>query len=768
MSASVLELRGAPRGGGGPSRGGSRLPGGARPGERPPSLPVPAARGLAFMALAAFGVLHWMALLEPAAPGRALAALAIAGGVLVALLLAGRPPGRARHAAALAVAVAAVALAMLAGGVDSALLRPDRWVTLGNGISSGISSLPGVRVPYRGLDEWTRIVIPLGGTLLTVVCALAAFWPRRRGLGAPGLALTLLVGLYAVPAVALDFEGEFVRGAVLALLVVAFLRLEKLRVGDGGAAGVIAGGVAVLGLMLAPALDADQPWWDYETWALEAASAKSTAFTWDHGYGPLNWPRDGRELLRVRAPQAAYWKTENLDHFDGQRWSRSGSIGGLPLIPPDADPKLMNQWTQTIKVRVRNLRSDDFVTAGQGRDVSSPTVRDFIVGDGTYRSGRTLRRGDAYTAVVTVAAPNSRLRAAAPPPTDDDLAPWRRVDVPAGEVGQTGAPIFHVETAAFGDPAGEIRISRPDEGQDRPDLIDVLERGPYGEAWALAQRLRERADTQEELVDSVMSYLDTGFRYTEQPPPAARNLEGFLFTAKAGYCQHFSGAMALLLRMAGVPARVSTGFTSGSLDRKTREYVVRDLDAHSWVEVYYPTYGWVTFDPTPAAAPARSQLDDATSGTGEPRRQGAPRLGGDIPSDPGRRGAAPGEGTPWGWIALAAALGLLAGAALVLRVRRGRPAPLDELRRALARTRRDPGPGTTLSALESRFARTPAAAGYVRAVRAQRYGAAAGAPTPAAGAPTPAQRRGLRSELARGGGLLGRLRAWWALPPRAR
>jgi hypothetical protein len=85
---------------------------------------------------------------------------------------------------------------------------------------------------------------------------------------------------------------------------------------------------------------------------------------------------------------------------------------------------------------------------------------------------------------------------------------------------------------------------------------------------------------------------------------------------------------------------------------------------------------------------------------------------------------------------------------------------LDELERALRRTRRHPGAGTTLRALEDRFARSPAAAGYVRAVRDLRYG---GRPA----APTTAQRRGLRAELARGGGLVQRLRAWWALPPRA-
>ena len=153
-----------------------------------------------------------------------------------------------------------------------------------------------------------------------------AFWPRRAAHRLPGVALGLLVALYAIPAVALDFENEFLRGAALALLVLAFLRLEKLRVGDAGNAGLVAAGVAVLALMLAPALDHDQPWWDYESWALGAASARSTSFSWDHDYGPLDWPRDGRELLRVRAEKRpAYWKAENLDGFDGVRWRQQST-----------------------------------------------------------------------------------------------------------------------------------------------------------------------------------------------------------------------------------------------------------------------------------------------------------------------------------------------------------------------------------------------------------------------------------------------------------
>ena len=104
-------------------------------------------------------------------------------------------------------------------------------------VSRAIEDLPGIRVPYRGLDEWVRTVIPLGGSALVVLAAVLAFWPRRTKLGFPGLALLALMVLYVVPVVALIMEHEFWRGAAFTLLMVLFLRLEKLRRTDALAAG---------------------------------------------------------------------------------------------------------------------------------------------------------------------------------------------------------------------------------------------------------------------------------------------------------------------------------------------------------------------------------------------------------------------------------------------------------------------------------------------------------------------------------------------------
>jgi transglutaminase-like putative cysteine protease len=92
------------------------------------------------------------------------------------------------------------------------------------------------------------------------------------------------------------------------------------------------------------------------------------------------------------------------------------------------------------------------------------------------------------------------------------------------------------------------------------------------------------------------------FRYELQPGPVPGStppLVDFVLRGKEGYCQHFAGAMALMLRMLGIPARVGAGFVTGTWDARHEEWVVTDHDAHTWVEVYFPSYGWLTFNPTP-------------------------------------------------------------------------------------------------------------------------------------------------------------------------
>jgi len=98
-------------------------------------------------------------------------------------------------------------------------------------------------------------------------------------------------------------------------------------------------------------------------------------------------------------------------------------------------------------------------------------------------------------------------------------------------------------------------------------------------------------------------FLEKGrFTYTlagSGAPANVRPLDWFLFNSKKGFCQDFSSAMNVMLRMLGIPSRQMSGFGQGLFDDKTRQYIVNALDAHSWVEVFFPGYGWIAFEATP-------------------------------------------------------------------------------------------------------------------------------------------------------------------------
>src|SRR5213078_5192102 len=120
-----------------------------------------------------------------------------------------------------------------------------------------------------------------------------------------------------------------------------------------------------------------------------------------------------------------------------------------------------------------------------------------------------------------------------------------------------------------------------------------------------------------------------GFTYSLQPPPTPGlpPLVGFVLQTQTGYCQHFAGAMALMARMLGIPARVAAGFVSGRY--VNGEWQVTDRDAHTWVEAWFRGYGWLPFDPTPGrgrlAAPysAASKTFDASGAAAAAK--GAPK-----------------------------------------------------------------------------------------------------------------------------------------------
>jgi len=371
--------------------------------------------------------------------------------------------------------------------------------------------------------------------------------------------------------------------------------------------------------------------------------------------------------------------------------------------------------------------------------------------------------------------PSAERMRAADPAYPIELGQYTRIDLPLRE--ETALPDSRRYTPGVdrpsvtvplrgGDPAGSITADR------------LLGDSPYAKTYALARRLTAGAPTVYDAVDRVQDHLRTQYTYSERPQTQAYPLEAFLFEDEIGYCQQFSGAMALMLRMSGIPTRVVSGFSPGSLDKDTGEFRVRDLDAHSWVEVYFNDIGWVTFDPTPRAAPAdragrgpEAEKLDIPLGGESRLGDGASPLS-DRGGDPAATAAGRAGDEEGGPLALPVILALFvaaaaAGLALRRRARRGPGVPaaeagLRELERALPRLGWSLRPGTTLLELEHRLARAagPGSAGYVARLREGRF-SRRGARLPGS-----AERAALRRELTAAGGLRARLRGFWALPPR--
>ncbi len=722
-----------------------------------PLLPAGVARLIGFACLAGFGARQWGQIVTPTAAAAMWGAVAasLAAGAALVLLARARRAARARWAAGVAAALLLLLVALVGAEVPGALLAPRGWDDLVAGIGQGLGAVPSVSVPYGGVEEWTRTVLILGGGALVGLSALLAFAPRRDGrFGFPVAAAVVLGTLYAVPVVQRTGDQPFLAGTAFALLLGLFLWLERVERRNAGLAAALLAVAAVLALAAAPRLDASTALLDYEELAQSLSSTVTTQYNWDHTYGKLDWPRDGREVLRVRSPVRMYWKATNLTSFDGRRWIQDARQVGLPVEAASANP----DWLETIRVTVRALSSTQFVAAGETIDVSgSPRASVRAMPGVLETAGRPLRRGHAYEARIYQPRPGAaRLRAAG-----TDYPPWLREDYAFMRLPADRAALARSVVLPFwGAPDAERTIA-----------ADAFAASPYAQVYALAQRLRAGSATPYAFMRAVERYLVDGFSYSEAPPPSRLPLADFLLRDRVGYCQQFSGAMALLLRMGGVPARVSAGFAPGIFDAERKEYVVRDVDAHSWVEVFFPGAGWVTRDPTPASSPARSQTADLA-----PTTQGAAvdlggaserALGGNTDralAATQATGGAEEDSSSSIWLVVGIVVALVVLLAVVRRrLRRRRTAgtedELAELRRALRRSGRDPQPDLTLEALARRLGGTPAE-GYVRALVRARYGY--GSETP-----TREQRSALRRELASGLGLRGRLRAWWALPPRA-
>jgi transglutaminase-like putative cysteine protease len=158
-----------------------------------------------------------------------------------------------------------------------------------------------------------------------------------------------------------------------------------------------------------------------------------------------------------------------------------------------------------------------------------------------------------------------------------------------------------------------------DTAEPNPDLLR-RDRGAYSAAFERYTKLPESLDPRiadlaramivnaharnnYDKAKAIETQLQTNYGYTlEMKATGGEPLSDFLFNVRAGHCEYFSSAMVVMLRTQKIPARVVNGFLSGEYNDTAAAYTVRQSDAHSWVEVYFPeTNSWITFDPTPVA-----------------------------------------------------------------------------------------------------------------------------------------------------------------------
>ena len=726
---------------------------------------------ICFAALGIVAALRWASLVaDPPAVRVALAVvLATAAGAALAAIGRLPHPRTTRWILGAVAAVVAIVAGLVIVGLPARLLLPGHWDELSANLNRSLNGLTDVPVPYAGADVWTRLVILLAAPLMVGVAAFAAFWPRRRRVAGRICALVLLVGLYLVAVAWAQPERQLAGGALLVVLVCAWLWLPSIDRRRGVAAGFAITIAALVAVPAAALIDPGRALIDYRHWNL--LSAHGISFRWDQSYGPLDWPQKGTLLIEVSSEKVHYWKATNLDIFDGVRWARStGPVAepalGEPLKyhPKGVDPSPDPEWVDRVNFEVRGLTSD--VAIGAGTTLALRPIEALPTPDAIWPVSHELRPGSRYTALVYDPKPSP-------------------IEMRAAGTAYPSEAGRYVTFTLSGGSDGARTIESPFWGKTGPPSIgDEVQGTPYESMYALARRLAAGAPTPYDAARRIELYLRSNFQYRQDVPNRTYPLPSFISEDQAGYCQQFSGAMALMLRMIGIPSRVAAGFAPGGRDPEHNNYLVDDTDAHNWVEVFFPAIGWVTFEPTPPAAPASTQADDNALGVTDPtpidpniNSRSAPDSGGGDLTKPAPQtgvlvssgndssglGPAEGFGIAAGVVALAAlfAYGFRAQRRSRLTQDQLTAGEIHELDRALAKLGSPLPPGATLRGATDVLRRRagPEAASYASGLENRRYR------DPSADPPSVGERRALRRALLRKAGPRGALTVLFALPP---
>jgi protein-glutamine gamma-glutamyltransferase len=479
------------------------------------------------------------------------------------------------------VGVAAIAAASVAFSVSPAALWPGGqsfFGTIGSRFGSGFLDFYDFRLPIDPADHphmHEVLLIAIFGFTLAVALAIAA---RHAVLSV----ICFLVGA-GWPATLLSGGSELGRGTVILAVVLVLLaglteRPSRLAL---VAAGTVVAGALALSSSPAVAKSAFLDWqhWDFYTRAQKAVSVR---YVWDSRYDGISFPKNKTTVLTIVAPHRPYyWRATVLDRFDGTRWLERpwrATRREQAELTPAAARKPANRLRQV--VTVRGLADSHVIGASMPMQ---DTVRNpkGNVGQGVVIAFGGLHRDDHYTVSSYVANPTPTELVRDPATYPRALTrPGRELDVAQG-----------VTLPAFDVPGRDARVLSLLSGRLLP-YANVYERArsvvgetrsPYAAIVALEAWFRSSG----------------GFTYSEQPgtTPGLPPLVGFVMDTKTGYCQHFAGAMALMARLLGIPARVAAGFLPGRYEQD--HWQVTDHDAHTWVEVWFPHFGWLPFDPTP-------------------------------------------------------------------------------------------------------------------------------------------------------------------------
>lgn len=273
-------------------------------------------------------------------------------------------------------------------------------------------------------------------------------------------------------------------------------------------------------------------------------------------------------VMYVRTERPSYWVGETFSTWNGESWSAPGTSHELReqspfVLPvPEGDVPVGQSDLQTFYLV--GSTADLVFHAESASEVWFPKSELFVSDDGTVVSPIGLGSGAIYSVNSVVSSPTpTQLRDASGGP----LAPG-------------------VEKASL-----ELPL-------------------PYARVHALAESITAGDTTNYDRVESLIAWIGAHTRYsTDIPPlrPGQDTVDQFLFGNRVGFCEQISTSLAVMLRSLGIPAREAVGYVPGSYNPVTDLYEVRADDAHAWVQVWFPGYGWQSFDPTavvPLANPA--------------------------------------------------------------------------------------------------------------------------------------------------------------------